>query len=734
MVVGAGPVARRGAPPEDGIPPGAGRGQGGPVRFSGPTREHDAMPGPGANPVGAGQLSPGAGAGPSGPGPEPARPGSGPAAPGPGAANPGPGPVGPHPRGASPGPGPVGPGPGAADPGPGAARPGSAPALRSSAVARRPATGAAGPATSLVLPGRRPPLPGTEPVFVLCADQPGPTLLRFLLDAHPQLACPPETRLAALCAQLAGVWSQLEGSPLSADRVGGPPAIPDAALAGIRHTMSRMMAPYLGRRRKLRYCDQSRGAAEQADVLRAVFPDAKFLCLYRHPLDVIASGLEASPWALNGPGLDSYAGPSSRNTVLAIAQFWAANVALIMAVEERFHDCSHRVRYEDLVVDPEGVGDRIFRFLGVAPVPGLPHACLTAERERAGPSGYQIGPSARPGSVDGGWSIPVAMIGSPLTETINALTDKLGYPRIDAHWGITAAPSGPRWPGSRPAAPQWQNGGPAAAQRPGGGPAMEPRRGAGPAAQHPGGGPPVEPRRGGGPAAQRPAAGPAAQRPAAGGGQPPPGLRLVVAHLLSGLAAIDDRFAQRWEPASQETFLVTVTSPDTGDVVARWRVELRTRTITSADGVPATEAAGARWEVVGTIDVWMRVAEGEIDLSLALRRRLLRYRDTGEPAPVMLNRVAMLAALLGITTWQRVQPPPRPRTERPPGQGPPLPRRERAAPAGAPRPRQADGRGRAGGPGRERGVPDYAYPREDEARTAWLPRTGQDAAQARRGW
>jgi hypothetical protein len=568
-------------------------------------------------------------------------------------------------------------------------------------------------------------------VFVLCADQPGPAVLRSLLDAHPQLACPPETRLAALCAQLAGVWSQLEGSPPSADRMSGPPAIPDAVLAGIRHTMNRMMAPYLGRRGKQRYCDQSRGAAERADVLRAVFPDAKFLCLYRHPTDVIAAGLEASPWGLNGPGSDSYADLSSRNTVLAIAQFWAANAALIMAVEERFHECSHRVRYEDLVADPEGVGERIFRFLGVAPVPGLPQACLTAERERAGPSGYHIGPSARPGSVGGGWSIPAAMIGSPLTETINVLTDKLGYPRIDAHRGLTAAPSAPRGAGGSRAAPQWQNGGPAAAQRPAGVPAVEPRRGGGPAAQHPGGRPAAEPRRGGGPAAQHPAAESAAQRPATGDGQTPPGLRLVVAHLLSGLAGIDDRFAQRWEPASQETFLVTVTSADTGAVVARWRVELRTRTITSADGVPATETTGARWEIVGTIDVWMRVAEGEIDLSLALRRRMLRYRDTGEPASVMLDRVAMLAALLGITTWQRVQPP-RPRTERPPGQGPPRERRERAAPAGVPRSRQADGRGRASGPGQERGAPDRVGPRRDKARSAWLPRSSQDPGQGRR--
>jgi hypothetical protein len=178
---------------------------------------------------------------------------------------------------------------------------------------------------------------------------------------------------------------------------------------------------------------------------------------------------------------------------------------------------------------------------------------------------------------------------------------------------------------------------------------------------------------------------------------------------------------------------VTVTSAETVDVVARWRVDLRTRTITSADGVPASETAGARWEVAGTIDAWMRVAEGEIDLSLALRRRLLRYRDTGEPASAMLTRVAMLAGLLGITAWQRVQPV-RPRTERPPGQGPPLPRRERAAPAGAPRPMHAEGRGRAGGPARERSAAGYAGPRDDEARTTWLPRTGHDAAQARRGW
>jgi hypothetical protein len=37
-----------------------------------------------------------------------------------------------------------------------------------------------------------------DPVFVLCNGRSGSTLLRFLLDAHPDLACPPETNLPDL--------------------------------------------------------------------------------------------------------------------------------------------------------------------------------------------------------------------------------------------------------------------------------------------------------------------------------------------------------------------------------------------------------------------------------------------------------------------------------------------------------------------------------------------------------
>ena len=82
------------------------------------------------------------------------------------------------------------------------------------------------------------------------------------------LACPPETNLPGLCVQLATVWSLIEGAPLSANRGDEPPEIPEAAIAGVRETMDRMVGSYLARRGKKRYCDKSLGTARYAPCCR----------------------------------------------------------------------------------------------------------------------------------------------------------------------------------------------------------------------------------------------------------------------------------------------------------------------------------------------------------------------------------------------------------------------------------------------------------------------------------
>ena len=115
----------------------------------------------------------------------------------------------------------------------------------------------------------------------------------------------PRRRTCRRCAgKLAVVWSLIEGAPLPADRGDAPPRVPDAAVAGIQRMLTEMTGSYLARRGRKRFCDTSLGSARFADLLMQIYPRAQFICLYRHPMDMIRSGLDACPWGLNGYGFD----------------------------------------------------------------------------------------------------------------------------------------------------------------------------------------------------------------------------------------------------------------------------------------------------------------------------------------------------------------------------------------------------------------------------------------------
>jgi len=457
--------------------------------------------------------------------------------------------------------------------------------------------------TSMIVPsegGRSP--AWADPVFVLCGGRSGSTLLRFLLDAHPSLACPPETSLSFACAQLANVWSVLAGQPVAPNSPAGPPVIPEQAVDGIRQSLALMVGPYLERRGKDRYCDKSLDAAGHADLLMRLFPGVKFICLYRHPMDVIASGMEACPWGLRGYGFERYAAAFPGNAVMALAHFWADHAAANLRVEERAPERCHRVRYEDLVTDPEGVAEKMFAFLGVAPAPGITDRCFTPERERGGGADYKIWHTSQitTDSMGRGWSIPANMIEPAMAARLNELAARLAYRRVDATWGVDDMP------------PDFR----------------------------------VLP------------AGQAASVPEADAGatQQMPRAFIKLGELLqAGLFRVSDRFIRQWGACAEESFLAIATSPDNRST-ARWRVDLRTRTVNLAsDRSDISGQAGVPWQIVGRSDVWERVIRGTLNLNVALRRRDLRYSSTGEAASVGATRMSMFADLLGVTSWRSIE-------------------------------------------------------------------------------
>ena len=444
-----------------------------------------------------------------------------------------------------------------------------------------------------------------HPVFVLCGARSGSTLLRFILDAHPDLACPPETNIPGLCAQLATVWSLIEGAPLSQERDAEPPAIPDAAITGVRRTVDLMIGSYLTRRGGKRYCDKSLSTARFTSLLLRVYPEAKFLCLYRHPMDMIASGIEACPWGLRGYGFDPYIAASPGNIVLALTRYWNDNAATILAAEETFPAACRRVRYEDLVTDAEGTARGIFEFLGVPPVPGIAERCFTAERERSGPADYKIWHTSliSPDSVGRGWSLPVSQLPDPILDQMNGLAERIGYLQVDGQWGTAAAPGELRTGHSDQAGRGDQAG---RAQR---------RSGPEPDGDGLGAASEVMSRR-----------------------------------LDLRLARINGEFARRWGPRAAVPFGVVVTGAPGDGRRVRWRVDLAAGTVTRlADG----DEDGTEWDVLGPAEAWEAVLAGGVNLGVALRNHKLRYCDTGDDGqPFRADlRVDMLADFLGLASW-----------------------------------------------------------------------------------
>ena len=139
---------------------------------------------------------------------------------------------------------------------------------------------------------------------------------------------------------------------------------------------------------------------------------------------------------------------SPGNAVLALARYWLDNAALIAGVEETLADRCHRVRYEDLVEDPEGVMAQVYAFIGVGPASGVAQACFSDDRERFGPADHKIwATSAVTGnSVGRGESVPAALIMPQVTTAINELTSKLGYMPVDGDWGSPGRSADPRVP------------------------------------------------------------------------------------------------------------------------------------------------------------------------------------------------------------------------------------------------------------------------------------------------
>jgi len=124
---------------------------------------------------------------------------------------------------------------------------------------------------------------------------------------------------------------------------------------------------------------------------------------------------------------------------------------------------------------------------------------------------------------------------------------------------------------------------------------------------------------------------------------------LLRERLSTGVTRLSEGFGHRWEPCAKDTFEVVATPQAGTGPNARWLVDLGAGTVAACAG---DEEPDSDWDVIASADTWDQVVSGKLNMSVALRRHLFRYRESGETGPTAADaRIGMLADLLGLTSW-----------------------------------------------------------------------------------
>lgn len=278
-------------------------------------------------------------------------------------------------------------------------------------------------------PGQSPAASG--PVFVLSTVRTGSTLLRYCLDTHPDLYCPPELYLGQTASDLFRLIAGLEGHGV----VLPPGQTVDAEVAAsnpqvlnrVRGIVQEVIASYAKWQGKRIWCEKTPSNLHHLPLLEQLFPEARFVCLYRNCMDVVQSLLELSRFGYMHE-LHAYICASPDNTLAALVRFWLDETSLLLSFERQHPGRAYRVRYEDLVTAPASALKGVCDFLSLPWHDDLVDSIFTRPHGRGmGDPKVEYSSRIHDTSIGSGKWLPRAQLPSALLQEMDSLVAELGY-------------------------------------------------------------------------------------------------------------------------------------------------------------------------------------------------------------------------------------------------------------------------------------------------------------------
>jgi hypothetical protein len=293
-------------------------------------------------------------------------------------------------------------------------------------------------------PARR---PRTKHVFIVSPARSGSTLLRYILDTHPEIVSPAELNLSALLLHAADTWHrahewQAPTDPgAEAQGTAGPeegpcassgtPLSPDA-LRWATKIVNDIMDDLARSAGASVFVDKSLVTVDQLPIVASCYPKAYYVFLYRYPLDMIASGIEASRWGFNAFGFAPYIGAVPGNFVGGLGNYWIDKVSRMLEFERTAAVAHARIYYELLCDDPVTTVSDLVEFLGLPSDGGIIERAFDSDHA-VGPGDYKIDftKSVNTESVGRGSTLPWLFLPEQI-KRIDELLAELDYPALEA--------------------------------------------------------------------------------------------------------------------------------------------------------------------------------------------------------------------------------------------------------------------------------------------------------------
>jgi len=207
--------------------------------------------------------------------------------------------------------------------------------------------------------------PLLDGMIVLGLPRSGTTLLRRLLDAHPNIACPGETHLLNAAARFLHEDDLIEGASMGVlDGLGFAGFPEEEVLEQLREFTFSFSRAQAHRQGKSRWAEKTALDVFYLDEIEQVFSGHVYqICVFRHGLDVACSNMELAE--KNGGYIEEFHEyiKLHKRPLLAFCHAWVDRSNQLMELADRHIETTTVYRYEDLVAEPEETLRQVIEFV-----------------------------------------------------------------------------------------------------------------------------------------------------------------------------------------------------------------------------------------------------------------------------------------------------------------------------------------------------------------------------------